>query len=133
MTKPRRTDDRHSPLVIGVILLVVGAGLLATNLGLNVPVHLWRYWPFVLLVPGLLATFFPSRHMTRTGGVWLLATGIYGLFGMYQPFGLGWGGAWPIFIVAAGFGVIFDERHRGKRRSGPKPTGETTPKDSAIE
>jgi hypothetical protein len=112
MTDRRRNDDGHSPLILGLILLAIGAGLLAGNLGFKVPVDVWHYWPFVLVVPGVIGALFPSRHLTRTGGVWLLATGIYGIFGMYRLFGLGWSGAWPVFIIAAGFNVIFEDRHR---------------------
>jgi hypothetical protein len=110
MKHPRPHGKEHSPLIVGVILLVIGAGLLAAKLGFTVPEDLWRHWPFVLVVPGLIGTFLPTRHLSRSGGVWLLATGIYGLCGMYEPWGLSWGGAWPIFIIAAGFGVIFDKR-----------------------
>lgn len=118
-----QNGDARSPLVLGVILLVIGAGLLAAKLGYSVPVHLWRHWPWILIVPGLLATVLPSRHMSRSGGVWLLATGIYGLCGMYQPFGLGWSAAWPIFIIAAGFSVIFNDRHREPPLSQDDPPG----------
>jgi hypothetical protein len=126
--RDRRHDDARSPLIVGVILLVVGAGLLAANLGFSFPENLWRFWPFVLIVPGLLATLAPSRHMSRAGGIWLLATGVYGLCGMYRPFGLGWGGAWPIFIVAAGFTMIFSERDRTKNDGAAVPDA---PRDTA--
>ena len=118
----RRTRDARSPLVIGLILLVIGAGLLATNLGYTLPFHIWRYWPFVLIVPGLIAIAVPSRHISRSGGVWLLATGVYGAIGVYELFGLGWGSAWPVFVIAAGLAMILDERKRNGR-GGPPPQG----------
>lgn len=134
MTDRRRHDQGQSPLIIGVILLVIGAGLLASNLGYELPVHLWRYWPFALVVPGLIGTFFPSRHLSRIGGVWLLATGVYGSFGMFRPFGLGWGGAWPVFLIAAGLTEILrDHRHRKAHgHSEPATASESDRSDPAT-
>lgn len=121
MTYRRHLGEARSPLVVGVILLVIGIALLAANFGFRLPIHLWRYWPFVLIVPGLVATVRPSSHMSRPGGIWLLAMGIYGAFGMYEPFGLGWRGAWPIFIVATGFNMILSDRREPRGGSDPDP------------
>lgn len=114
------TPNRHrhrSPLVLGITLILLGALLLALNLGFWLPFSLWQYWPFALIVPGIVAIAVPSRHLSRSGGIWLLATGIYCEIGVTEMFDLGWLSAWPIFIIAAGLGVIFDSRkNRGSHR-----------------
>lgn len=111
------TPHRHrqgSPLVAGIILILLGGLLLALNLGLSLPLDLWQYWPFLLIAPGVVGVLAPSRHLSRSGGIWLLASGIYCEIGMTGLFGLGWFSAWPIFIIAYGLEVIF-----GSRRHGP--------------
>lgn len=116
------TRPRHrSPLVLGIILIVLGVVLLALNLGFGLPLSLWQYWPFALIVPGLVAIVLPSRHLSRAGGIWLLATGIYCEIGVTGLFDLGWFSAWPIFIIAYGLDVIFDSR---KSRNGHQDQGE---------
>ena len=53
------TPHRHrqgSPLVAGIILILLGGLLLALNLGLGFPLSLWEYWPFLLIVPGVVGT-----------------------------------------------------------------------------
>lgn len=137
------TPNRHrhrSPLVLGITLILLGALLLALNLGFGLPLSLWQYWPFALIVPGIVAIAMPSRHLSRSGGIWLLATGIYCEIGVTGLFGLGWFSAWPIFIMAYGLEVIFDSRKDrgcsnraaeverpgvGTSGSGPRGSGES--------
>ena len=102
-----------SPLVAGIILILLGALLLALNLGLGFPLSLWEYWPFLLMAPGLVGVIVPSRHLSRSGGIWLLATGVYCEIGASGLFGLGWFSAWPIFIIAYGLDVIVGSRRHG--------------------
>jgi energy-converting hydrogenase Eha subunit A len=96
----------RSRLALGVICLVLGVGLLALNLGVQVPWQLWSYFPVPLIALGVWGMVSPTRHLDRIGGIWLLATGIYCLIGVFELFGLGWSSAWPIFIVATGLAVI---------------------------
>ena len=113
------TRPRHrSPLVLGICLILLGASLLALNLGWRLPFSLRQYWPFALIVPGLVAIAAPSRHLSRSAGIWLLATGIYCEISVTGLFGLGWLSAWPVFIMAYGAEVICDSpRNRAADRA----------------
>jgi hypothetical protein len=108
-------DPTHKPprersqLLFGVVLLLIGAVLLADNLGFYIPLEFWKLWPIPLMAFGLLGLALPSRHLDRRGGMWLFAVGLYGAFGTYDWFGLGWN-AWPLFLIAAGVSIIFFER-----------------------
>ena len=106
--KPAR--HRPSHLIFGLILLIVGGVLLLDNLGWSVAFQFWRYYPVLLLTLGVWGLIHPSRHLDRSGAVWLLAAGIYCLIGTYHLLGLGWGSAWPIFVIAAGLSVLL-HRH----------------------
>jgi hypothetical protein len=105
---PRRA--RRSRLVVGIFLLLLGALLLAVNLGYSLPWGWWQYLPWLLIGVGGWGLLVPSRHLDRSGGVWLLATGMYFLIGMHDLWGLGWGGGWPVFVIAAGLAFIL-HRH----------------------
>jgi hypothetical protein len=110
-------DPRHrrrSHLVLGLFLLVAGGILLAANLGYGVPWDILLYWPVPLLVLGLMGLVAPSRHMRRSGGLWLFAWGLYFQIGLTDLFGLRWWSAWPILVIAAGIDLIFfkDDRKR---------------------
>ena len=112
VTPRRRRHRRRSPVVTGIVLMVVGALLLMINLGYGLPPSFWAYWPLALIFLGVMAIIFPVREGSRAGGIWLLATGLYCEASVQGIFGLDWHSAWPIFLVAAGLSVIVD---RGRR------------------
>jgi hypothetical protein len=112
---PAYHRPRRSRLVLGVFLLLLGALLLAVNLGYGLPVGWWEYLPMLLIAFGLWGLVLPNRHVDRVGGVWMIATGVYFLCGIFNWWGLGWGGGWPIFVIAAGLGFIL---HRHDDRDG---------------
>lgn len=103
---PHRRRQR-SPLMVGLVLIAIGALLLLMNLGYRIPFFLWDFWFVALLVLGLVGLLAPSRHLSRSGGMWLFATGLYCGIGELHLFGLGWGSAWPIFIIALGINFMF--------------------------
>jgi Domain of unknown function (DUF5668) len=98
--------SQRSRLTWGVILLVAGGCLLAANLGLNIPDHLWNYWPFLLIGLGLVQVLIPGNPRDRWGGYWLVVFGLWGTINMFEFMGLHWGNSWPIFVIAAGFRAL---------------------------
>ena len=113
---PHRNASR-SRLVLGLFLLALGGLMMAINLGYQMPIAWWRYFPLPLMALGMWGLVMPSRHLDRSGGIWLLATGLYCLVGVFRLFGLGWGTAWPIFVIASGLGFLVRDsaRQRGPR------------------
>jgi hypothetical protein len=94
-------------LVIGVYLLGIGALLLASNVGYDIPGELWSYWPFLLVGLGVVKLLWPGSAEERSGGLWLLAAGVYAWISLWRLFGLDWGSAWPIFLLAGGAAIVF--------------------------
>lgn len=111
MSDESTRNTNRSRFVLGIFLIGLGALLLAANLGYALPEGWWRLYPFVFILFGALGLIAPSRHLDRSGGVWLLATGLYCMMGVFDLFGLGWAGGWPIFIIAAGASFML-HRHR---------------------
>ena len=102
-----KSESRRSPLATGILLIVLGGMLLAFNLGWALPRIVWDYWPVSLMALGLIAIVAPSRHLTRSGGIWLLATGVYCQISIADLFNLGWFTAWPVFVIAYGVDILF--------------------------
>jgi hypothetical protein len=103
---------RRSRLVQGIVLMALGAWLLAANLGWSMPYDVWNVFPLFLITAGVIGISFPSRHIGRARGAWLLGIGLYLACGMFNVFGLGWGSAWPILLIGAGLGVMLDDDRR---------------------
>jgi hypothetical protein len=120
--KPHRHAGR-SRLVLGLFLLALGGLMLAVNLGYQMPIHWWRFFPVPLMALGLWGLIVPSRHLDRSGGIWLLATGLYCLIGVFGLFSLGWGTAWPVFVIAAGVSFLVRDAGREQRADTSGPAG----------
>ena len=110
---------RRSHLVLGVFLLLIGGILLAANLGYGIPWDVLLYWPILLMVFGLIGLVAPTRHMRRSGGMWLFVSGLYCQIGLTHWFGLSWWSAWPVFVIAAGIDLIFFKEEE-KRYEAPR-------------
>ena len=107
---PPRRADRGRPAT-GILLIVIGAALLLAQLRMFSLAPLGHWWPVILIGLGVIRLFGGARQ--RWGGYWILVVGIYGAIGEWRPFGLTWGDAWPIFVIAAGVGILL--------RGGPRP------------
>ncbi|MGH8176395.1 MAG: LiaF transmembrane domain-containing protein [Steroidobacter sp.] len=122
------TDDSPQPhrsrsrLVLGIFLLVLGAVLLAANLGYKLPIGWWQFFPIPFIALGLWGIVLPNRYLDRSGGVWLLAIGLYCLTGVFNLLGLGWTGGWPVFVIAAGLSFML-HRHIDGPGSDSTPPG----------
>ena len=116
MTEPeshltRRTRGR---LLVGIVLLLVGGFILASNLGVVIP-DWWNYWPWLLIVLGAAQFAWPGSFRERMFGYWLLVVGGVALISEHRLFGLDWGNSWPIFIIAAGVRVLLGSISRQGR------------------
>jgi hypothetical protein len=98
----RRELDTAGRLLTGVILVLLGGLFLVNNLGVIEIGPIGRYWPFILIVMGLGRMAQPGH---RRGGAWLLFLG--GLFLLHSFDYLRIHDSWPLFIVAAGVGILW--------------------------
>jgi len=105
----------------GFFLIAVGAMLLAVNLGVDLPHRVWNYWPFLLIAMGTAKLALGARDGCGDG-FWLLLGGLYGWISIWHVWGLTWGTAWPIFVIAGGLSVLlkptFARRHQPDGRDG---------------
>ena len=91
---------------LGIVLLVGGGVLLASNLGFVIPLQWWQFWPWLLISLGAARLLWPGSLHERLGGYWLVVVGVWGLINHYQLFGLRLHTSWPIFIIAVGLRII---------------------------
>ncbi len=113
-------------LIWGLFLIAIGALLLAVNLGVELPHGVWNYWPFLVIAMGAAKMLFGGDLGGGGGGFWLVLGGLYGWISIWNVWGLDWGTAWPIFVIAGGLSVLLrpalSRRGRHDRRGGEQPT-----------
>jgi hypothetical protein len=97
---------RKNDIVGGVIVMLVGLVFLAGNydFGLfGVEVDFGRLWPLILIVLGVAKMAFPEGE-SRLGGLPLVFVG--GIFLAHNYDVMRIHQSWPLFIVAAGIGIL---------------------------
>jgi len=107
--RQRRGETRGSSwhAILGGALILAGLALLAERAGVVDIGVVWEHWPLIPIVVGAAGLLFaPSGE--RWGGFWLLVSGLYCAIGVWNPFGLSWGSAWPIFLVAVGIQMLVE-------------------------
>ena len=104
----------NSPLVLVVGALLIGVGVI-TLLSNFVHISLWRFWPVVLVVVGVVCLFTPSSKgwsLARAGNsIVLIAVGLALLAWMFQiiqtrVFIAAFLDLWPILLVVLGLSII---------------------------
>jgi hypothetical protein len=107
----------RSNIGTGIVLITLGLIFLADRQGYA---HFGQWWPLLMIVGGLSTMVFSQGEgadrrecRSRFSGLWLVFVGV--LFLLHQNDVLRIGQSWPLFIVAAGVGIMFGPR----RRRGP--------------
>jgi hypothetical protein len=110
----------RSNIGTGVVLITLGLIFLADRQGYG---HFGQWWPLLMIVGGLSTMIFSQRDAadgrecrSRFSGLWLVFVGV--LFLLHQNNMLRINESWPLFIVAAGVGIMFGGPRRRRRSSG---------------
>lgn len=110
--------------VLGLYLILIGALLIASNLGFDIPQEVWSYWPFLVIGLGAAKLAFAAGDRdTVSSGIWLLLGGLYCWISVWGLWGLSWSTAWPIFVVAGGISMILDPWWSSRRCVSPRAAG----------
>jgi hypothetical protein len=123
----RKSDKNQSigRIVLGLYLMLIGSLILASTLGYDLPKEIWHWWPFLLIAGGGAKMIFGGRE-GLADGFWITLGGFYCWVSVWNLWGLSWGTAWPIFVVAGGLSMILEpwfgkaevrlERKRGEEK-----------------
>lgn len=99
-------------IVLGLVVIVLGAMLLLDQIGLLALDTSWRLWPFALLAMGLARLTDSDRNLQGRGGgrasaAWLLFVGVWGLVSEFRLFGFDYRTSWPMLMIAAGVLIVW--------------------------
>jgi len=107
----------------GGVLIVVGIIFLAEELRIVPHVNMGTLWPLIPMAIGcgqlLLADDESRRRHGRFPGLWLILVG--GVFLLHNFHVMSLRQSWPLFIVAAGIGILFSSRRDVPEPPAPQP------------
>ncbi len=85
-------------IVMGAILALIGLAFLLNNMGYISVNYLWRFWPMLLVLVGVVN--FVSRH--RAWGLILMLAGAVLQLNELGITHFGWAAFWPMLLIALG-------------------------------
>jgi predicted membrane protein len=88
----------------GGVILFVGVVLLLDHLGVISAQGLWRFWPMILILAGIVNLLDDCR---RIWGVCLLVAGVLLQLGQFGIVHVTWALLWPIIIIGIGLSLMF--------------------------
>ena len=90
-------------VVTGAVLILVGLAFLLDHLGYISIGSLWRFWPMILVIAGVLN--FASQR--RAWGILLMFAGVILQLNELGITHFGWAAFWPMMLIALGIFVMF--------------------------
>src|SRR5579862_4953705 len=92
--------DRHSTLIAGLLIIAFGVLLLLDQEGIVPLSHVLRFWPLILIVPGLVKLLQGRVTEERVFGVVLVFFGLLFLFSSLGFRYFEFSRLWPLIIIA---------------------------------
>jgi predicted membrane protein len=112
-------------MVVGAIIVLVGLAFLLDNMGIISIDRIWRFWPMLVVLAGVLN--FIYRH--RPWGTFLVLAGVLLQLNQLGKIRFGWAQFWPLMLIALGLLVLwgsFERRNRpilsGSKEGDPRTT-----------
>src|SRR5215470_382015 len=88
----------------GGVILFIGVVLLLDHLGIISSAGLWRFWPMILVLAGIVNLLDECR---RIWGVCLLAAGVLLQLGQFGIVHVTWALLWPVMIIGVGLSLMW--------------------------
>jgi predicted membrane protein len=114
-------DSSHWGLIWGVILALIGVVILLDNMGIAAASQFYRFWPLLLIIPGVLNL---TTQRGRIIGILLIG---FGAVLQLHEFGIArfsWGVIWGLVWIAAGVLVLWGSLEARKRQPIPESGGD---------
>lgn len=90
----------------GIAIIAVGIILFLDNMGFDLRVNIFDFWPLILVAIGLNQLVQPQEARQPVSGVIFLSLGVYFLLDefFYLPFDLG--DLWPVILIFIGVSIL---------------------------
>ncbi len=97
--------SRNSGIAMGSVLVLLGIALILMNIGVIEHVHLWHFWPLILVFIGLGKFFGHETGREKGSGIGLILLGAWFQMVTLNAFGLTYGNSWPVLLIIWGLSL----------------------------
>jgi predicted membrane protein len=137
-----KQESRRSPMVVGIplrgrgrggvatgaIFILIGLAFLLDQLGIISIGSLWRFWPMLVILTGLL-NFISQR---RAWGALVMFAGVVLQLNQLGITHFGWAALWPMMLIAFGLFVMWGS-FQGSSKPGVSTSGTGDPRTTLNE
>ena len=92
--------------IISLAVIMAGIVLLAENLGMDIHINIWEWWPLILILIGIGQLMRPSAHRQPLSGILLVFIGLVFLGNTLDFFYFDMRDLWPVFLILAGLSML---------------------------
>lgn len=101
--------------IISIAIIVAGIILLAENMGMDIHIDVWEWWPLILIFMGIGQLARSSVNRQPLSGIILIFVGLVFLGNLLDIFYFNLGDLWPVFLILAGLSLL--RKHSWKRNT----------------
>jgi predicted membrane protein len=120
MRERMQRSSRPPGMAAGLILIAVGTLFLLGHMGLVDTGRLWKFWPLIIVVVGLVKFF---KERSQVGGAITIVIGVLLQLNQLGYLRLSWGSVWPLILIAAGIAMIWSRFEVPKFPTPPADAG----------
>ena len=103
-------------VVMGAVIVVVGLLALLMNLGYDINVSIWDYWPLILVLVGLSRLIQPPQYRSVLSGLIFTLLGALLLLNNLEVIDFGFSELWPVILIIVGVSIVL--RGSGRTKDG---------------
>ncbi|HXA47820.1 MAG TPA: DUF5668 domain-containing protein [Burkholderiaceae bacterium] len=102
------THHNRKRTLWGVVLIAVGVLFLLDRMDIYQVSEIWRLWPFVIAVAGLVEILSATRLRHVTRGLLNIVLGLWFYAAIENLWGWTFGNSWPILMIVFGISVVLN-------------------------
>ena len=107
MTDDKNSDTRPIKHVLwGIVLIAAGCLFLLDRMDLYEVEDIWRYWPIVISIAGVIEMVSARNIRGVTAGLMNIVVGVWLYACIEDLWGLNFGNSWPVLVIAFGVNVF---------------------------
>lgn len=111
-------SSNHLKIIIGASIILIGGLQLLKNLGMDINLDIWDFWPVILIIAGLAQITKPHPYRHLMSGLILLVLGAGFLMNNLDMLEFDFSDIWPLILIILGVAILSKSRQpRGPQSS----------------